>query len=268
VRRLGPRRYLRDAGLEYRQRLSRSVRAGEPFDIGATQPIVLHETTLPGVRSHWMASGQGIRELRAFKRIAPGHSTFLDVGAGSGLFAAAFCALTGGRAWAFEPSPIKFAELQALAAVNPSFDIAASQLALGASNGTCGARRDGKLFRGVLRAPDGSDATDTMQVETLDGFVERLRITPTMAKVDVDGMELAVLRGGERTFREHVRALALEVHATWLPAGESVEDVERAVCAAGFRIVTTEFKPIRSLARFVEIERGMHPGVVNVVCLN
>ncbi len=159
-RRLGPKRYVQYTWLEQRQRRKPPPRAGAPFDICAPVPIMLHDSTVHGVRSHWVTSGQGIRELRAFRRIAPGHSMFLDIGAGAGIFSAAFCALTGNQACAFEPSPTMFGRLTALIDLNPSFKIAPFNLALGAVSGTqpVSSYADSQ-FRGIH---EDERATETM----------------------------------------------------------------------------------------------------------
>jgi FkbM family methyltransferase len=264
VRRLGPAKYTRYAWLKQTQRRKPAPRADAPFDIGASVPIMLHDSTVYGVRSHWVESGQGIKELRAFKRLAPGHSTFLDVGAGSGIFSAAFCALTGGRAYGFEPSPGMFTRLTALVELNPDFEITPFNIALGATAGAqaVSAHADMQLRRVHV----AEAAAETMTVETLDGFVARNELAPDLAKIDVEGMELEVLRGGADTFRRFVDAILLEVHPSMLMGEESPSDIQALLSDLGFKLFTLDFKPIADLTRYMAGNRELQAGATNIVC--
>lgn len=170
ARTLGLRKYVRYTWLIRTQARKMAMpQPNVPYDIDAPTAVALDLTTLHAVRSHFIESAQGIRELRAFKRLAPGHSTFLDIGAAEGIFSAAFCALTGGSAYAFEPSPDMFERLTALAAANADFNMHLSSIALGATEKTQAVDvYSDSQYRGV----DGdAEAIAVMAVNTLDDFV-------------------------------------------------------------------------------------------------
>src|SRR4051794_27856109 len=105
ARRLGGRKYIRYSRLERAEGRKPAPREGEPFDIGGKYRIIPDRSTLNAITTHWVNYGHAIEELNAFKAVADDHKAFLDIGAAEGIFSAAFCALTGRRAWAFEPSP-------------------------------------------------------------------------------------------------------------------------------------------------------------------
>jgi FkbM family methyltransferase len=235
-----------------------------PFDIGARVPIVLHDSTVPGVRSHWVDAGQGTPELDAFKRLAPGHATLLDIGAARGIFSAAFCALTDGHAYAFEPSPTMFEGLEALIELNPEFKITPAKIALGAVAGSQLVETHGAQFRGVRSAEANGAA---MEVETLDDFVARHDLAPDFVKIDVEGMELEVLRGGAETFSGPVEVIMLEVHPRILMKGESVSDIQVLLAGFGFSLFTLDLAPIADLDRHLRPRRGLPPRATNIVCL-
>jgi FkbM family methyltransferase len=238
-------------------------RVDVPFDIGAPVPIILHESTIQAVRSHWVDAGQGMRELAAFRRVAPGYSTFLDIGAAQGIFSAAFCALTGGHAYAFEPSPSMFDELAALISVNPEFTTVPLKIALGAVAGVQGVQPNGAQFRGV----DSAEAiTEMMTVETLDSFVGRNELTPDFIKIDVEGMELEVLRGGAETFNRSVDVIMLEIHPGMLMRGEPVSDIQVLLDSFGFKLLTLDFAPISDLASHLGSGRRLLSPATNIVC--
>lgn len=260
-RRLGPAKYLEYTRLELRARRQIQPRAGQPLDVGGARPIVPDAATIPAIRSHWVTYGHAIKELDAFKRVAGEHQVFLDVGAAEGIYAAVFCALTGGEAWAFEPSPTMHGRLERLCLANPDLAIKPFDLALGREPGT----------QTVSLYPDGqfgaaSGGSHQMTIGTLDQFADEHAFAPTFAKIDVEGMELDVLAGGERTFRDHVRDFLLEVHYSMLTGGRTIRDVQRAVKDLGFALFDLELRPIADLERYAEVEPEVIPGYTIIVC--
>jgi FkbM family methyltransferase len=238
--------------------------ANAPFDVGGAAPIILHESTVGGIRSHWVRAGQGMRELQAFRQLAPGRSTFLDIGAALGIFSAAFCALTGNTAYAFEPSPEMFEGLAALIGLNPTFKIKPLNLALGAVPGTQQVEMHGAQFRGV--SPRQSSAT-TMNVETLDVWVARHGLTPDFIKIDVEGMEIDVLRGAAKTLSGSVDVIMLELHPGMLAQrSESISDIQALLDRLGFDLFTLDFVPVPDLASHVTDGRRLPLRASNIVC--
>jgi FkbM family methyltransferase len=264
LRRVGAQGYTRNKWRQHSKRGGPEPRANAPFDIGAPVPIVLHDSTVSGVKSHWVDRGHGTRELDAFRRLAPGHSTFLDIGAAAGIFSAAFCALTDGRAYALEPSPVMFERLTALIDLNPEFEITPCKTAFSSMAGTQFMQLHGAQFRGISSADASSKPIPT---ETLDDFVARRKLTPDFAKVDVEGMELEVLRGGAETFGGSIDTMILEIHPRRiLMRGEAVSDIQSLLDGFGFRLLTLDSTPIPDLARHVAGRHRQPPRAINVVC--
>jgi FkbM family methyltransferase len=237
---------------------------GEPFDVGGRVPIVLHESTVRGLRTHLRGETAGASELDVFKQLASGRRAFLDIGAGSGVFTATFCALTGGRAHAFEPSPVMFGELSALIELNPELQMTVEKIALGERAGTIAAEQHGRQYRNVASAA-GAEPSESMSVETLDAFVARHAIEADFAKVDVEGMELEVLRGGAKTFGESIQALMLEVHPRRLGSPQRLSELHRLLDELGFELLSLELAPIDDLAAYATGRGGGLQRAINVV---
>jgi FkbM family methyltransferase len=161
----------------------------------------------------------------------------LDVGANIGLFALRH-ARAGARVYAVEPQPDAFGRLERnIAANNLGSRITALPCALGAVEGW--ARlvegRATPLTRVVpdlpaCRDPGEPVAAGTVRLHTLDALVAELGLPRIdLVKLDVEGAEVEVLRGG-RWVLPRVRRLVLEVHAPVL-----LDRVRAILAAAGLR---------------------------------
>jgi hypothetical protein len=68
-----------------------------------------------------------------------------------------------------------------------------------------------------------------VEVVALDTFVVSHALTPAFIKIDVEGFELAVLRGAEALLREHKPALMVEVQADHHAIAALAENLEYVV---------------------------------------
>lgn len=141
----------------------------------------------------------------------------VDAGANWGLYAARFAQLTGrtGQVDAFEPHPAHARTLRALAARRPQLTV--HELALADAPGRAilhvpvvGERPVTALAS--LRTPaDGVEhEAVAVAVSTLDAELSGRR-APAFVKVDVEGLELALLHGAEQTLRATRPTLLVEI---------------------------------------------------------
>lgn len=79
----------------------------------------------------------------------------------------------------------------------------------------------------------------------LDDFIRQQGIQPDVIKVDVEGAEQQVLRGAERTLREHRPLVFVELH-TWntMPMVENAAGVLRLAHEFGYRMVYLKTKQV------------------------
>jgi FkbM family methyltransferase len=264
LKRLGIAKFIRYHRIESRERRKPPPQAGSSFDIGGAH-FVLHESTIAAVRSHWVEYGHGILELKAFKRVAHAHDMLLDIGAAEGIYSACFCALTGRSAWAFEPSREKFPNLEDLCHLNPDLAIHPVNIAVDANAGERAFRRypDGQ-FSGVGATPENSEL---LPVTTIDAFVADRQLLPDFAKIDVEGMELDVLRGGERTFRDLIKTIVLEVHYAELEnQDQSNMQLQALLEGYGFCLESLDGLRIQDLERFTQAQPEPIPGYTIIIC--
>lgn len=172
---------------------------------------------------------------------------FYDVGANIGVYALYAAVLRpGARVFAFEPESLNFAELCRNAHLNRLENLTPCALALsdklglellhvdameaGSALNNLGAPSPlswngaGSAFRhGVLAAP-------------LDELSARLGLpAPNLLKIDVDGIEPAILRGGEKTLRAPtLRGVLVELCGAW--DGAETLGQRRLLESAGLRL--------------------------------
>lgn len=183
-------------------------------------------------------------EVAAFQRaIRPG-AVALDIGANVGAYSLALghWVGSGGRVFAFEPSPSAFAGLRAHVALNHLADRVTPVRS--AVAGDVGATRfivEPTAGEGRLAAPGAPRATLLVPTTTVDAFCAARGITPDFMKVDVEGAELDVLRGARATIgraRDRL-ALFIELHPSlWRERGISRIDIEREARQLGLQIVS------------------------------
>jgi FkbM family methyltransferase len=183
-------------------------------------------------------------EYEAFRAaLAPG-GTALDVGANVGGYSVLFGQWVGreGRVLAFEPAPDAFDGLVRHVALNGVEGIVTPVRAAVSDDSGCGTLlADG--FHGTNRLVDSRSAEGSLvavPTVTIDEVCEREGLSPTLIKVDVEGGELAVLRGARQTIARMGDRLALfvEMHPTiWAQTGVAVADVQAELAAQGLRAV-------------------------------
>ena len=150
-----------------------------------------------------------LEDLRG--RLRPG-AVFLDIGANVGnhaLFAAGVC---GARVIACEPSPELARHCRDNAALNGLSDrIEVRVQGLGERAGRAHLVPGPAGNAGMARLlPAATGMAGEVEVVTLDELVAAAGVAPAAIKVDVEGMEAAVLRGARETLRRHRPTLYVE----------------------------------------------------------
>lgn len=188
--------------------------------------------TLPAHRTlSW-----NLAEYEAFRAATPKGGVVLDVGANVGAYALLFGQWVGpcGTVVAFEPQPeihrglaahIRLNRLEAVVRPVPS---AVSDREASSAWLVAGSAGEARLAAASDRAADAAPPPGTpTAVVSLDRFCARERLQPDVIKIDVEGWELAVLRGArELIARSPGLALFVEMHPSiWPLLGISRDDV-------------------------------------------
>lgn len=224
LRRASPRRQI--ATFRFR-RANQGLSTGE---IGLRPGI--HLRACPEAREGYehfaYRSLEMVEELDVFLREAGNASVLMDIGACHGLFTLSYFAQEAGRrAVAVEPSPRALEVLGRQLELNGSPAVVVVPHALGRAQGTVSMVYE---WHHLVTAGDeghaGEERVEVVEVEALDDLCHRLALAPDLIKIDVEGAELEVLAGGERTLIEYRPVLLLETHPKELRRlGSSVDEV-------------------------------------------
>jgi FkbM family methyltransferase len=186
-----------------------------------------------------------------------------DVGGYRGFFAGV-CAIAGASAvHIFEPLPDNIRRIEALLEANQSLPLTLHRVAVGADVGEAEfvvmpEASMGKLPSSTFQPGARSGETVPVLIETLDHLRNTGVIpSPNLIKIDVEGAEAMVLRGGQRLFSESRPQLFIEIHSRPL-----ARQCNQLLSAIGYQIHVLEtgappdFKSEPEICHFVATNRG------------
>jgi FkbM family methyltransferase len=181
------------------------------------------------------------RPLGLYTLIREGDVVF-DVGTNIGDVCMHAAAQVGpqGRVFAFEPDPVSFRKLTDNLSLNRFSNVFAANLGLGDAAATLTMRVNCPTNRGGNRIAHGTPVGEhfSVVVETLDRFVAQRDLGRVdVVKIDVEGFELAVLRGAREVIDRFRPRLFIELFDDNLRGqGTSAAEVVAWLRAADYRV--------------------------------
>lgn len=189
--------------------------------------------------------------LRPFVALLSPGMTVLDVGSNFGWYTALFSHLVGptGRVHAFEPLPAAFAETTETVELNRLSQATVHNVAVSDSPGNLVFSLDPKRSE-IASALEGATGTERVECRTttLDHFIAESGLEEVhLVKVDVEGLELEVLRGADELLRNQGPVLSLEFAGYLLRSRGLAPDV------------ILSFLKERGYTRFLKVAPGCRP---------
>ena len=184
---------------------------------------------------------------------------FLDIGANVGTYTVLAAGVAGAKVVSFEPIPATYGRLVDNVNINNlSTLVDLRNIGLGASAGTLEFSADLDAENHVLSAAELSWSSATVvSVLPLDELMGGLR--PTMIKMDVEGFETEVIRGGEQTFGSPtLEAVLIELNGAGARYGFSEGEIRKRFTDWGF--CACHYDPRSRRLRTIDAEEAVQNG--------
>jgi len=165
--------------------------------------------TNAGNNAYWVGSYEKDYVKVFCEEVKPGHTVF-DIGAQGGYYSLIASRLTGekGHVFAFEPLPTNANFIREHLQINQCTNVTLLEIALAFESGVRGFQSS-NAFMGHI-AKNGSIQ---VEVRTIDELVAEKKITPPQViKIDVEGSEYWVLKGGEKVLKEFKPIIFIATH--------------------------------------------------------
>jgi FkbM family methyltransferase len=157
----------------------------------------------------WLGTYEADKQILFQKYIKSGMNVY-DVGANAGFYTLLSSVLAGkqGKVYSFEPVPTNIAYIKKHIELNKLSNVIVVEKAVSDKNG--------KLKFSLSTNPSMGHFSDSgeLEVETisLDEFVEKGNPKPDLIKMDIEGAELAALKGAIKTLRSSKPVIFLATH--------------------------------------------------------
>ena len=157
--------------------------------------------------------------------------TVLDIGGHIGLFAVVTARLVGneGKVFSFEPTPFTRGVLKEVVELNGLSEIVEVRAeAVSSKSGQTVFFDTGDSISNAnsLVRTERSKVEIPITLTSVDEFVKEKSIKASCLKIDVEGVELDVLRGARATFLEHRPAVRLGLHPPFITQnGQSLDEI-------------------------------------------
>lgn len=157
-----------------------------------------------------------------FAELVPNGGVVWDIGANIGFYSLIAARLVGhGEVVAFEPLPANLDAIRRNVALNSVANVRLVGVALGDTEGTADlqthsqqtwAKLDTSADTGFQQELEVTGRV-SVQVSTIDRQLEMLPV-PDLVKIDIEGAEVAALRGASRLLTTHRPSVICELHGT------------------------------------------------------
>jgi FkbM family methyltransferase len=160
---------------------------------------------------------------------------FVDIGANVGTYTVLASGHIGADTFSFEPVPQTFAHLVSNVSINQiQSKVKLFNIALGSSKGTINFTSGFDTMNHVATTSESGDSI-SVPVETLDDVLVNHR-SPFLLKIDVEGFETEVIKGGTQTLKnEDLKAIIIELNGSGARYGYDETNIHNTLLSLRFK---------------------------------
>lgn len=205
--------------------------------------------------------------------------TALDVGAHKGAYLFWILRQVGdeGRIVAFEPQANLYRYLVGLKSLMAWHQTTIAHLAISDAEGETalyipihrqggGVSSPGATLVSEKARAEGAFRVETVRTQTLDAYCAEHALAPDFLKIDVEGNEMRVFRGGEQTLRKYKPRILVEIEARHVGAGQ-VRETFGYLAQLGYKGFFIHGSSLRPIAEF-DLDRYQNPQNMRDYCNN
>jgi len=195
-------------------------------------------------------------EIRAIIKAASPNDVLIDIGANKGSYLPAMSrAVPAGQVIAFEPQPILVDYLRKACARCRLTNVTIEHLGISDQSGSLTLTipgdqptSPGASFEQRIRDRSKNSHTIDVPITTLDKYLSNEQRRVAAIKIDVEGHELAVLRGADELIKKHAPLIICEIESRHMTNGTVLTALEafHELNYAGHFIHRSKLKPITS----------------------
>jgi len=200
--------------------------------VNNTQLIV--KKGLSSTTGNLYAGLQDFKDMSFLLHFLRREDTFVDIGANIGSYSILASGAVGACSIAIEPIPETWSCMQANIVVNGVQKlIDPLNVGLGSECSTLRFTHEQDITINHVAMDDDKEYVNIL-VRTLDDVIEE-RTSPSLIKIDVEGFETEVLKGGKNTLAdESLKAIIIELNGSGSRYGFKDEDIHTLLLNAGF----------------------------------
>lgn len=191
---------------------------------------------------HYLYFGFKDDEIETLFNLCKEGSNVLDIGTNIGWVAHNLAQLSKtGLVYGFEPDPFNYDRCAENISLNNLKNLIVFPIGLGADQANLGMQvRTPSNLGGNRITPSGTSSTRMVEIKKLDDVEMVQQLSKIhLVKIDVEGYELKVLRGGEQTLKKHHPILFIELDDNNLKdQGDSALDLIRFLLALGYTSIS------------------------------
>jgi FkbM family methyltransferase len=222
------------------------------FGKGLKKTFFGYPMRLPTRYINYFPSDYEAENFNFLKQQVQSGDTVLDIGAHIGFFAniAAFMVGSGGKIYAFEPTPSTNVMLHKMCAMNGNTNIITPiNKAVGKEDGSIVFYISNDKIDNTNSVLGYRDAASHKPIEipltSVDNFVKEKGLTKVdFIKIDVEGAEYDTIRGAAETLKKYRPSCILAIHPQLISEkGDQLGDIYDFVVNAGYRVTLAQ-KPM------------------------